>query len=287
MTQLPDSFDHPVDLPFNHAAMQKHFVLESPDRDPGGSGYRLLLQGARLLLDGGGSLPDESLSVAEAGPPLYLGQWDGSPLRLSTLPREADLPEGLDAVDLTAQHPRLSIELLSIGALGRHILHWEKNSRYCSRCGGTTTRVSREWGKKCDACSALHYPHIHPCVIVLVRRPGEVLLTRKAEWAPGRYSLVAGFLDFGECLEEGVRREVREETGVEIDKIRYVGSQAWPFPSQVMCGFVADYVSGEVRVEEDELEDARWFSLDALPVLPPKRSIARFILDHYLESGPY
>ena len=283
MMQLPESFDHPVDLPFNHAVLRGYFVLESPDHDPGGSGYRLLLQGGRLLLlAGNGSLPEDGISVADTSPPLYLGRWDGLPLLVSTLAKEADLPESLIAVDLTAQHPMLSIELLSIGALARHILHWEKNSRYCSRCGGATTRVLREWGKRCDACGALHYPHLHPCVIVLVRRPGEVLLTRKAEWAPGRYSLVAGFLDFGECLEEGVRREVFEETGVEIDNIRYVGSQAWPFPSQVMCGFVADYVSGEVRVEEDELEDARWFSLDDLPKLPPQRSIARFILDRYL-----
>jgi NAD+ diphosphatase len=109
-----------------------------------------------------------------------------------------------------------------------------------------------------------------------------VLLTRKAVWPPGRYSLVAGFLDFGECLEEAVVREVLEETGVLVNNVRYVGSQSWPFPSQLMAGFTAEYVSGEVVVEEKELEDARWFPLTALPALPPKRSIARYLLDNFL-----
>ena len=116
-------------------------------------------------------------------------------------------------------------------------------------------------------------------MIVAVRRPGEILLTRKREWAPNRYSLVAGFLDPGECLEEAVAREVQEETGIQVTNIRYAGSQCWPFPSQVMTGFTADYAGGEVVVEEKELEDAGWFPLDALPDLPPKRSIARYLID--------
>jgi NAD+ diphosphatase len=106
-------------------------------------------------------------------------------------------------------------------------------------------------------------------------------MARKAEWPEGRYSLVAGFLDFSESLEEAVAREVMEETGIQINNIRYIGSQGWPFPSQMMAGFVADYVSGEVQVEEKELEDAGWFSVDDLPNLPPKRSIARYLIDSY------
>jgi NAD+ diphosphatase len=121
-------------------------------------------------------------------------------------------------------------------------------------------------------------------VIVLVRRPGELLLTRKSVWPPGRYSLVAGFIDVGECLEEAVAREVLEETGVRVRNIRYAGSQCWPFPSQLMAGFIADYAGGDVVVEEKELEDARWFPLNALPQLPPRRSIARYLIDTFLSS---
>ena len=141
--------------------------------------------------------------------------------------------------------------------------------------------MSVEWGAECSGCGYHHFPHVHPCAIVVVRRPGEILLTRKPQWVEGRYSLVAGFMEMGESLEETAAREVLEETGIVIDNIRYVGSQAWPFPSQLMAGFTADYVSGEIVIEQSELEDVRWFPVDDLPKLPPKRSIARYLIDNY------
>jgi NAD+ diphosphatase len=112
-----------------------------------------------------------------------------------------------------------------------------------------------------------------------------VLLARKAEWAPGRYALVAGFVDNGESLEGCVRREVKEEVGVEVGEIRYVGSQNWPFPSQLMCGFVAEYAGGDVVVDTTELEDARWFPCDELPIRPSRHSIAGFIIHNYAHRG--
>jgi NAD+ diphosphatase len=117
---------------------------------------------------------------------------------------------------------------------------------------------------------------------VLVRRGEEFLLARKPEWPAGRYSLVAGFVDFGESLEECVHREVGEEVGVTVTNVRYVGSQNWPFPSQLMAGFVADYAGGVVRADHMEIEDARWFCREDLPEsLPMRRSIARWIIDRY------
>jgi NAD+ diphosphatase len=110
-----------------------------------------------------------------------------------------------------------------------------------------------------------------------------VLLTRKAEWAPGRYALIAGFVDNGESLEGCVAREIKEEAGVDVKDIRYVGSQNWPFPSQMMIGFVATYAGGDVVIDREELEDARWFPCDALPPLPSRHSISRFIIDHYAQ----
>lgn len=284
MTPLPDFFPSPLHLPFNSACLQGKFSLSAPACDPGGAGYWLVLRGTEMLVTESLQLPEE-----EDGPgffvdgrePLYIGTWEGRPCRVLALPKEHPLPAGYVMESLLATDPALSIELLTLGGIGSQVLHWERGSRFCSRCGGELGRLADGWGKQCCNCGYDHYPHIHPCVIVLVRRGDEVLLTRKSIWPAGRYSLVAGFLDFGECLEEAVVREVREETGVLVNNVRYVGSQSWPFPSQLMAGFTAEYVSGEVVVEEKELEDARWFPVTALPVLPPKRSIARYIIDTF------
>ena len=197
----------------------------------------------------------------------------------------SSLPEGLESFGLLDDKPLLPIELLSLGGIGRMLLHWQVRSSFCGYCGQPTDWMSGDWGRKCNSCGAHSFPAIHPCAIVLVRRPGQILLTRKAEWAPNRYSLVAGFQEFGESLEETAIREIAEETGIVANNVRYVGSQCWPFPSQVMVGFVADYVGGEVEVDTTELEDARWFSVDDLPALPPKRSIARYILDTAMEQS--
>jgi NAD+ diphosphatase len=291
MTMLPDSYPSPLHLPFNGACLREKFRLAAPDNDPGGDdGYWLLLRGGELLVAGpqdGPHLPLGELPLALSGndrSPLYIGTWEGKPCRALALSRKEELPPGLVAGNLLASEPCIPIDLLSLGGTAGQILHWERTSRHCSLCGGTMERIPGEWGKKCPSCDYSHYPHIHPCVIVLVRRPGELLLIRKSIWPAGRYSLVAGFVDFGECLEEAVAREVLEETGVHVRNVRYVGSQSWPFPSQLMAGFVADYAGGEVVVEEKELEDARWFPLEDLPVLPPKRSIARYLIDTHLRG---
>jgi NAD+ diphosphatase len=179
------------------------------------------------------------------------------------------------------QGTRLPDDLLSLGGMALQALYWDGTSGHCPRCGDRTERIAGEFGKVCPGCRYEHYPHLHPAVIVLVGDGDRVLLTRKTAWAPGRYSLVAGFVDNGESLEGCVLREVREEVGVEVRDIRYVGSQNWPFPSQLMIGFVAAYAGGEVVIDRDELEDARWFPVRALPSLPSRHSIARFILDRF------
>jgi len=278
------AFPDAVHLPFNGEIIRSRFTQKKPgELEETDAGYWVFLQGDSLLLAGGelyrGDLP---ASFAMQGGTLLFGEWDGEPVRLLTIPAELPLPEPLSAVP-SAQLPD---DLLTLFGLARQILYWERMSRHCSRCGSTMKRILTTWGRRCTGCGHEHYPHIHPCVIVLIRRGAEFLLARKAEWAPGRYSLVAGFLDFGESLEECVDREVFEETGLKVTNIRYVGSQNWPFPSQMMAGFVADYASGEISVDGDELEDARWFSPDRMPdALPPARSIARYIIDRFALGG--
>lgn len=288
---FPQSYASPLHLPFNRACLDGRLQLQSPDGDPGDDeplwairrGSELLVPAAGPVRLWRGALPD-GLAERE-GWSIHIGTWDRTPCRALSLSAKADIPEGLRAEDLLAAQPGLPIELLSLGGLAGQILHWQRLGRYCSLCGAQTEAMPGEWGRCCSGCGHAHFPHIHPCAIVLVRREGEVLLTRKAEWPAGRYSLVAGFLDFGEALEEAAAREVLEETGVQVANLRYVGSQGWPFPSQLMAGFVADYAGGEVQVEEQELEDARWFPVDDLPLLPPRRSIARYLLDNHLQGA--
>lgn len=289
MTMLPAAYPSPLHLPFNREALREGFRIATPDADPGGDGSWVLLRGSELLVeeaDGALSLPaGESPPVSPGrGEPLYLGSWQERPCRALRLAKDAAVPAGLAAENLLAGEPRLPIELLSLGGTAGQVLHWERSSRHCSLCGGATARIPGEWGKRCRCCGYQHFPHIHPCAIVLVRRADEVLLVRKPGWPEGRYGLVAGFLDVGECLEEAAAREVLEETGLHVKDVRYVGSQCWPFPSQLMAGFVAEYAGGEIRVEEQELEDARWFPLSSLPALPPRRSIARYLIDRHARA---
>jgi NAD+ diphosphatase len=285
---LPEHFESALYLPFNCQSLQDDFQFLTPDCDPepqsgvNQTGVWLVLQGDYLLVDEKtGELPRE-IPLGLNSPPLFIGLWHGQACRVVAYPRALACPPGMLALNLLADEPQMSIALLSLGALAQQLLNWQKDSLFCSACAAYMDFVPGEWGKKCRGCGRIHYPHVHPCIIVLITCGDEVLLTRKANWVAGRYGLVAGFVEPGECLEETLVREVQEETGVKVHNIKYICSQAWPFPSQIMMGFTADYLSGEVVVETNELEDARWFHRDHLPLLPSRRSIARFLLDNYL-----
>jgi NAD+ diphosphatase len=286
----PEAYPSAVELPFNRASYARQFQLAAPGLDPGGEGVWLLLQGNQLLTvlqKGRSTLPAGTAPGVGQHPPLYLGQWQGRPCRLLSVPHDQQI-EGLTPHSLLAAEPQLPLSLLSLAGVGQMILHWEQTSRHCGNCGELLERLPKEWGKRCRICSNSHYPRLHPCVIGLVVRGAEILLVRKGEWPAGRFGLVAGFVEFGECLEEAMAREIAEETGLQVTNPRYVGSQCWPFPSQLMCGYVTDYAAGELRLQTDELEEACWCRLDRLPTLPPRRSIARYLIDRagrYISAG--
>jgi NAD+ diphosphatase len=278
-----------VYLPFNRDCLRGAFVPAKHARTPPAPRGRWLIvqdQGLIVVPDGDGfRLPEGDFPAdfdGAPGAPLWLGTLEETPCWVATLPRGAALPGGLCRETLIPmQGTRLPDDLLSLGGMAMQALHWESTSGHCPRCGELTERIEGEWGKRCPRCRYEHYPHLHPAVIVLVRDGDRCLLARKREWAPGRYALVAGFVDNGESLEGAVRREVKEEVGVDVTDVRYVGSQNWPFPSQLMIGFVATYAGGEVIVDPEELEDARWFSVDALPAGPSRHSIAGFIMANH------
>jgi NAD+ diphosphatase len=278
-----------ANLPFNRAILENDFTPGSPDQDrPDAPGFWILLQEGNLVVretEHGVSLPQGHVPVA--GPwavtPVYLGTWQGLPLRAGRLTPEAVLPRPYAGVLSNHRNQQLDDRLLTLSGLARQVLHWRDRSRICPACGGTPQAIAGSFGARCPACGREYYPRIHPAVIVHITRGEEFLMVRKAEWPAGQYGLVAGYVEFCESLEECVAREVLEETGLAVTDIRYHSSQSWPFPSQIMVGFTAVYAGGDIVMDRDELEDAAWFRADKLPPrLPPRSSVARALLDRYV-----
>lgn len=163
------------------------------------------------------------------------------------------------------------------------LLHWDRNTKFCGVCGGQM-HFHTDISKRCEMCGKEVWPSLAPAVIVLIRRGNEILLARGRNFKSEFYGLIAGFVETGETLEEAVKREVKEETGLNIKNIRYFDSQAWPYPSGLMVGFTADYESGELHLQQEELKKAGWFQRTNLPKLPEKLSIARRLIDNWLEN---
>ena len=258
------------------------------DRPPAAAARWFVFNGRDVLLrqaDDGLFIP-LAHSAVELGldvldDPLYIGQLDGVPCMAALLAEET-VPEGYAAKDLRTLYGLVDETTWSIAGLAFQLTYWAANTRYCPRTGDRTRLKVGEWAMECPACGLLQYPHVSPCIIVLVRDGDRMLLTRQPGWPAGRYGLVAGFVEPNETLEECVAREVREETALAVDDICYVSSQAWPFPHQLMVGFTARHAGGEIVVDHGELEDAAWFPIDDPPILPPKPSIARRIIDAHL-----
>ena len=190
-------------------------------------------------------------------------------------------PGGLDFQNLRTLHGRVEDDLFALAGRAAQVIEWDRTHLFCGRCGTPTQISATERAKICPACGYTAYPRLSPAVITLVERDDEVLLARGPNTPPGRYALIAGFVEPGESLEETVQREIREEVGIDVDRIHYFGSQPWPFPHQVMLGFTAQYAGGAIDTDGVEIEDARWFRAAALPNVPPKLSIARRLIDAY------
>lgn len=198
------------------------------------------------------------------------------------LTAESEPPAGMSFEGLRRLWGRLDEEAWKLAGRALQLVEWDRNHRFCGRCGASTARQGTELARTCPACGLQHFPRISPAVIVRVERGDRILLARSPHFAPGVYSTLAGFVEPGESLEETIVREIREEVGVDVGNLRYFGSQPWPFPHSLMIGFVADYQAGEIRPQEGEIEDARWFGADDLPGLPSPYSIARALIDEFI-----
>jgi NAD+ diphosphatase len=214
----------------------------------------------------------------------FLGTLDGQPCYSAELPQDAAIADGMAVRGLRELYGVLDEDLYVVASRAIQIMEWDRTHQYCGCCGTPTTQLPTERAKRCPKCGLTNYPRLSPAVIVLISRGEEVLLARAPRFPPGMYSVLAGFVEPGESLEETVVREVREEVGIEIQDIRYFGSQPWPFPNSLMIGFTATYASGEIVVQLEELTDAAWFHKQNLPQVPPKPSIARKLLDWFIST---
>lgn len=186
-------------------------------------------------------------------------------------------------VGLRASYDALPFEEYNMAGKAFQILNWDQNSRYCPACGVPTHQIS-PIAKKCPECRQEFYPRISPAIIVRIRKGDSILLVHARNFRGTFNGLVAGFLEPGETLEECVHREVKEETGLHIKNLKYFGSQPWPYPSGVMIGFTADYESGDIKLQEEELNAGAFYTKDNLPEIPRKLSLARKLIDDWLEE---
>ena len=205
----------------------------------------------------------------------YLGQLDGLDCWALNMPTA---PPGWQATALRAAMLRVTPTLAALAGRAAQVLEWDRAHRFCGVCATPTERQIAERSRICPACRHSVYPRISPAMMVLVWRPGELLLARSPHYAKGMYSALAGFVEAGESLEECVHREVQEEVGVTVSDLRYFGSQSWPFPHSLMVAYTARWVSGEIVPQPVEIEDAQWFALDNLPAVPPRFSIAGHLI---------
>ncbi|HET7633233.1 MAG TPA: NAD(+) diphosphatase [Burkholderiales bacterium] len=210
---------------------------------------------------------------------LYIGCYDHTHCFALELPENAEPPSGAAFRGLRSLFDNLDDALVGLAGRAFELIEWDRTHQFCGSCGAPMTTRRDERARVCSGCGRVAYPVVSPAMMVLITRGRELLLARKASFPPHRYSALAGFVEPGETLENTVIRETREEVGVEIDHLRYFGSQPWPFPHSLMVAFVAEYAGGEIRPDGLEIEAAQWFDADHLPQLPPRISISRRLID--------
>jgi NAD+ diphosphatase len=215
----------------------------------------------------------------------YIGRLGTTDLFTGTI-REDASAEGLTRVPARTLYGHVDEDVFAAVGRAIAIAEWDRTHRFCGRCGTPTELAPGERSRRCPSCHTPFYPRLSPAVIVLVRRGEQALLARNAS-NPGRwFSTLAGFVEPGESLEEAVVREVKEEVGINIGDVRYFGSQPWPFGRSLMIGFTARYEGGDLHADGTEIAEARWFDRTQLPQVPPKLSIARQLIDAWVEEQP-
>ena len=216
----------------------------------------------------------------------FFGILNDQPCYVSGLGSDEIVPEAFSAMELRQVFRRFETDDVQAAGLAGHLLEWHRNHQYCSRCGNPNEDKQDERAKICPECGLINYPRLSPAIIVAVVRDGKILLAHSTRFPEDFYSVLAGFVEPGETLEDCVGREVFEEVRVSVKNISYFGSQPWPFPDSLMVGFTAEYAGGEIKEDGVEISHADWFPPDRLPRIPPRISIARKLIDWFTEGRP-
>jgi NAD+ diphosphatase len=215
----------------------------------------------------------------------YLGALDDCPCFAAELPADIRVPDGWEARGLRELFGALEEEYIWIAGRANQLVDWNQSHRFCGRCATPMEDKPDERAKSCPHCSLINYPRLSPAIIVAVRKDNKLLLAQNKRFRSGYYSVLAGFVEPGETLEECVKREVFEEVNIRVENIRYFGSQPWPFPNSLMVGFTAEYAGGEIDENKSEIVEADWFTADNLPRIPPQITIARWLIDWFRDNS--
>lgn len=204
---------------------------------------------------------------------------------LGELNDDISLGTGFDFKEVRSLFGKLEENVFWILGRAFHIGHWNNTNKFCGNCGTATFQNEKERFIECPNCGTIVYPRISPAIIVAITKGDKLLLAKNFNFKNDFYSVIAGFLEPGENLDECVKREVKEEVNIEVDNIKYFGSQPWPFPDSLMIGFTAEYAGGKMEVDNVEISHADWFSVDNLPKIPSSISISRKLIDWFIREN--
>ena len=248
----------------------------------------LVLESFEPVVGEGGALAWAPLSAAPTDAELVLLGLDAGAPRFAAIVPGAGAPPPFRSPSLFGLLDQLRAGEAATFAAARSLLDWHARHRFCANCGSATDLFRAGWGRRCPDCSAEHFPRVDPVVIMVAEHDGRALVGRQPSWPAGRYSALAGFLEPGESIEEAVAREIAEEAGVRVADVRYVASQPWPFPSQLMIACVAQATDDTITLDANELEDAMWVTREEVRaalageegrfVAPPSYAIAHTLL---------
>jgi NAD+ diphosphatase len=260
-----------------------------PDQKNNGPAYWFIFNSDKLLLSPENSIKiplAQNLNELSIDPvrTIFLGILDGKPSYAAEAHPGTTTPEGMAFQDLKSLYDVLDEDIFLLAGRAMQIINWDKNHQFCGRCGFPTRTSVYEMAKICPECGLMNFPRLSPAVITAIVKDGKILLAKHSYGLKDRYSLIAGFVEPGETLEEAVHREITEEVGIKVKGLKYFGSQPWPFPHSMMVGFTAQYKEGEIKVDGKEILDAKWFVAPEVPPPSSQISISSELINWFIEN---